>query len=154
MTGAISLEQARIFAITSAAVFIGACACINLACLILSLPALLFSAVYSWLKPFTPWRHFWLGATLGLAPSGGWLAQNPSSLGLPAILLFFAVTCRVGAFDVHYAFQDLEFDCKSGLFSLPATFGSTAAMALAGFSRALTVVFLFLTGLAANLAWP
>lgn len=154
VTGAISMRQANLFSITSAAVFIGACACLNLTCLVLSVPALLFSAAYSWLKRFTPWCHFWLGATLGLAPIGGWLAVQPASLGLSAILLFFAVTFWVGAFDVYYAFQDLEFDCKNGLFSIPATLGPATAMVLAGFTHALTVVFLVLAGLAANLGWP
>lgn len=154
VTGAISLKQAWLFSGAAAVIFIAACACINLVCLILSVPALLFSAAYSWLKRFTPWCHFWLGATLGLAPLGGWLSVNPESLGLPAILLFFAVTFWVGAFDIYYAFQDLEFDCKSGLFSVPATFGSITAMTLAGFSHTLTVIFLFLTGVAGHLGWP
>lgn len=154
VTGTISIRQANFFSAITAIVFIGACACINLTCLVLSVPALIFAATYSWLKRLTPWCHFWLGATLGLAPVAGWLAIIPNSLGLPAIMLFLAVTFWVGAFDVYYAFQDLEFDCKTGLYSIPATLGAPTAMALAGFSHTLTVIFLLLTGLSAQLGWP
>lgn len=154
VTGAISKKQANIFALATALIFVGACACINLVCLVLSVPALLFAAAYSWLKRFTPWCHFWLGAALGLAPLAGWLSVEPQYLGLPAIMLFLTVTFWVGAFDIYYAFQDLEIDVKAGLFSVPAAFGPATAMMLAGFSHALTVIFLILTGLSAQLGWP
>lgn len=154
VTGAISLGQAKIFCWLAALIFIAACACLNMICFCLSVPALLFAAAYSLIKRFSPFSHFWLGATLGLAPLAGWLAVDPSSLGIAAIMLFFAVTFWVGAFDVYYAFQDLEFDSKSGLHSLPADFGGGAALALAGFSHAMTVIFLVLTGITARLGWP
>lgn len=154
VTGAISVAQARIFCGLAAAIFIAACACLNLICLALSLPALLFAAAYSWLKRFSPLCHFWLGATLGLAPLAGWLAIQPHALGIAAIMLFFAVTFWVGAFDVYYAFQDLEFDRTAGLHSLPADFGGATALALAAFSHVMTVIFLLLTGLTAGLGWP
>ena len=154
VTGAISVAQARIFCGLAAAIFIAACACLNLICLALALPALLFAATYSLLKRFSPLCHFWLGATLGLAPLAGWLAIQPHSLGIAAIMLFFAVTFWVGAFDVYYAFQDLEFDRAAGLHSLPADFGGSTALALAAFSHVMTVIFLVLTGLTASLGWP
>lgn len=154
VTGAISVAQARIFCGLAAAIFIAACACLNLICLALSLPALLFAAAYSWLKRFSPLCHFWLGATLGLAPLAGWLVIQPHALGIAAIMLFFAVTFWVGAFDVYYAFQDLEFDRTAGLHSLPADFGGATALALAVFSHVMTVIFLLLTGLTAGLGWP
>lgn len=154
ITGAISMQQAIIFCVVSAIIFIGACACLNLTCLILAIPALAFSGAYSYLKRFTPYCHFWLGATLGLAPLAGWLAVIPQSLGLPAIMLCLAVTFWVGAFDVYYAFQDLDFDCEQNLFSLPASKGPQTALAIAAFSHALTVIFLLLTGIAAHLGWP
>lgn len=154
VTGAISIRQAWIFCAIMSVIFIGACAFLNLVCLALAVPALAFSAAYSYMKRIMPWCHYWLGATLGLAPLAGYLAVSPLSLGISAIMLFFAVTFWVGAFDVYYAFQDMEIDQKSGLHSLPADMGADTAMALAAFSHLMTVIFLFLTGFAALLGWP
>lgn len=153
-TGAISVGQARLFCIITAIIFIICCYFLNKVCLALAIPALLFAAFYSLLKRVTPYCHFWLGATLGLAPLAGWLAIAPQSTGFAQIMLFFAVTFWVGAFDVYYAFQDLDFDKKTGLHSLPVDLGSDTAMALAAFAHIMTVIFLLLTGLAANLSWP
>lgn len=152
--GQIKLWHAWFFCIFMALVFIGACAFINSLCLMLSIPALLFAAIYSFLKRISSLCHFWLGATLGLAPLAGWLSVQPQYLGLAPLMLFFAVTFWVGAFDVYYSFQDLEFDRNYNLHSLPADFGEDTAMALAGFSHAMTIIFLLLTGLEAKLGWP
>lgn len=154
VTGAISMGQAWLFALLMAAIFIVTCFLLNSVCFALAVPALLFAAAYSYLKRITPICHFWLGATLGLAPLAGWLAVNPQTLGLAAIMLCLAVTFWVGAFDIYYAFQDLDWDLLGGLHSIPADFGPDTAMALAAFAHIMTFIFLLLTGLAANLAWP
>ena len=154
VTGVISAKQTWAFCALMALIFIACCAALNTVCLWLSVPALLFAAAYSLLKRFTPFCHFWLGATLGLAPLAGWLSVNPDSLGLPAALLFFAVTFWVAAFDIYYAFQDLEFDQAFELHSVPADYGPDAALLLAAFSHSMTAIFLLLTGYAAGLAWP
>lgn len=154
VTGAISMKAATAFCAIMALIFIAACAGINSLCLWLSVPALLFAAAYSLLKRATPLCHYWLGATLGLAPLAGWIAVNPASLNLAPLLLFFAVTFWVAAFDIYYAFQDIDVDRSQGLHSIPACLGAETALALAGFSHALTVIFLLLTGIAAKLGWP
>ncbi|MEG6502039.1 MULTISPECIES: 4-hydroxybenzoate octaprenyltransferase [unclassified Desulfovibrio] len=154
VTGAISTRQTWAFCGLMAVIFIAACACLNQVCLWLSIPALVFSAIYSVLKRFTPLCHFWLGATLGLAPLAGWLSVDPGSLGMAPVLLFFAVTFWVAAFDIYYAFQDVDFDEAFGLHSIPATFGAETALVLAAFSHAMTSIFLLLTGFAAGLSWP
>ena len=48
----------------------------------------------------------------------------------------------------------MDCDRAQGLHSIPATYGPETALALAGFSHALTVIFLTLTGVAARLGWP
>lgn len=152
--GRIKLWQAWLFCICMAFLFIASCFFLNSLCLTLSAPALLFAAIYSFLKRVSSLCHFWLGATLGLAPIAGWLAVQPQYLGLAPLMLFFAVTFWVGAFDIYYSFQDLEFDRSFRLHSIPADLGEDTAMALAGFSHAMTVIFLLLTGLEARLGWP
>lgn len=154
VTGKITIRGAIIFTAVMAIVFIASCAALNLLCLCLAVPALLYCAAYSYLKRFTWICHFWLGSTLGLAPLAGFLAINPAAPPVSVLLLFFAVTFWVGAFDIYYSFQDVDYDKKTGLHSVPADFGSATALAIAGFSHTMTVIYLFLTGYAANLGWP
>ena len=152
VTGAISYNQTWLFCAFMALIFILSCYYINSICFYLSIPALLFSATYSLLKRITPLCHFWLGATLGLAPIAGWLSIEPNYLGMSPLLLFFAITFWVGAFDIYYAFQDMDYDKQAKLNSIPANYGSQSALLLAAFSHILTIIFLFLTGYASNLS--
>ena len=154
VTGVISQKQTWAFCALMAIIFIAACGALNTVCLWLAVPALLFAAIYSLLKRFTALCHFWLGATLGLAPLAGWLSVNPASLGLAPVLLFWAVTFWVAAFDIYYAFQDMDFDVAFELHSVPASLGADTALTLAAFSHAMTSIFLLLAGYAANLSWP
>ena len=154
VTGVISKGQTWAFCALMAGIFIASCAALNTVCLWLSVPALLFAAIYSMLKRFTALCHVWLGATLGLAPLAGWLSVNPASLGLAPVLLFWAVTFWVAAFDIYYAFQDMDFDVAFELHSVPASFGPDTALTLAAFSHAMTSIFLLLAGFAAGLSWP
>lgn len=154
VTGDISVAQTWAFCGATALIFIIACACLNSLCFWLAVPALLFAAAYSLLKRFTALCHFWLGATLGLAPLAGWISVNPAGMDLSPVLLFLAVTFWVGAFDIYYAFQDLDFDLAFDLRSVPSVYGPDTALALAAFSHVMTAIFLLLTGLAAHLSWP
>jgi 4-hydroxybenzoate polyprenyltransferase len=130
-----------------------ACAGLNLACFLLSFPALALCAFYSYTKRFTWLCHFVLGLVLGLAPLAGWLAVRPS-LALPAFLFLLGVTFWVAGFDILYACQDTAFDRARGLHSLPADFGVPAALALSAFCHVNTGIFFLLAGWAAWLAWP
>lgn len=151
VTGDISPAQTWAFCAFMAAVFILACAGMNSLCLILSVPALLFSAAYSLLKRFTWICHFWLGATLGLAPLAGWISVT-ESVSLTPLLLFCAVTFWVAAFDIFYSCQDVDFDREHGLHSVPADFGIPSALIIAAFSHVVTTLFFGLMGFSAQLS--
>ncbi len=94
------------------------------------------SIVYPYLKRFTPVSHFVLGLNLGYAPVGGWLAVTGAfniPFGAPELamlLLLFAVTLWVAGFDMIYSLQDLDFDKKNGLYSVPTVFGVKKALGL------------------------
>ncbi len=105
--------------------------------LVLGLPVLLFLLAYSLTKRFTAAAHFWLGAALMLSPICTWIAlrgellmQTPLDL-LPAVWLGAAVCLWVAGFDMIYACQDVEFDVKAKLRSIPATLGVQGALRLA-----------------------
>jgi 4-hydroxybenzoate polyprenyltransferase len=54
-------------------------------------------------------------------------------------------------FDIIYSLQDVEFDRKTGLRSLPQTFGVAGALGISRALHALMVVALFLFGYTAGL---
>lgn len=151
VTGDISPAQTWAFCAFMAAVFVGACAALNPLCLLLAVPALLFSACYSFLKRFTWLCHFWLGATLGLAPLAGWISVT-ESLSMTPLLLFCAVMFWVAAFDIFYSCQDVDFDRQQGLHSVPADFGIPGALVIAAFSHVMTTIFFGLMGFSAHLS--
>ncbi len=156
VSGEVSVRQTKIFCILMALGFIGSSAALNTLCLWLSLPTLIFAAAYSYTKRFTWLCHFWLGATLGLAPLAGWISIKPelsAAVLMTPILFFFAVLFWVAGFDIFYSCQDVDFDQEYKLHSIPASFGLEKALALAAFSHAMTVIFLLIAGFYAQLSW-
>jgi 4-hydroxybenzoate polyprenyltransferase len=99
--------------------------------LYLSVPVLLFICAYSFTKRFTALSHFWLGASLMLAPVAAWIAIRGLHDLLPPTVLGLAVLCWVAGFDILYACQDVEFDRKARLRSVPSWLGVRAALRVA-----------------------
>ena len=85
------------------------------------IPVFMF-VVYPYLKRVTWLCHLWLGASLGLAPVGAWVAVTG---GLPwqAWALGGAVCFWVAGFDLFYALFDREHDLAVGLHSWATRFG-------------------------------
>jgi 4-hydroxybenzoate polyprenyltransferase len=99
--------------------------------LLLSVPVLLFVCAYSLTKRFTALSHFWLGASLLLAPVAAWIAiRGMVELTVP-LVLGGAVLFWVAGFDVLYACQDVDFDRKAHLHSIPAVLGVRASLRVA-----------------------
>jgi 4-hydroxybenzoate polyprenyltransferase len=99
--------------------------------LYLSAPVLLFVGAYSYTKRFTALAHFWLGASLMLAPVAAWIAIRGLTDLLVPVLLGGAVLFWVAGFDIFYACQDIDFDRKTQLRSVPAAIGVPAALRVA-----------------------
>lgn len=95
-----------------------------------SLPVLAWLFGYSLAKRWTDLSHFWLGASLMLAPLGAWVAIRGQIEPAPAVLAV-AVLLWVAGFDIIYACQDYEFDRRAGLRSLPVRLGIGRALAVA-----------------------
>ena len=111
----------------------------------LSGPVLLFILGYSLAKRFTSLAHFWLGAALMLAPIAAWIAiRGIVDMTVP-LLLGGAVAFWVAGFDILYACQDVDFDRKAGLHSVPARFGVAGSLRIAAMCHA--VMFGLLVGL-------
>lgn len=119
--------------------------------LLLSAPVLALLCGYSYAKRFTRWSHLLLGAAIAFAPVAAWIAIAPQTLGWPALLLMAAVALWIGGFDIIYACQDVDFDRRAGLHSLPARIGIAPALWVARGFHVLTVLALGAVGVAAGL---
>lgn len=153
VTGEITAFRAWSFCGVMALGFVFACARLNTLCLVLS-PLVLFTAgFYSFTKRFTWLCHFVLGLMLSMAPMAGYLAIT-GEFALPPMLLSAAVIFWVAGFDILYSCQDVDFDTKYKLHSVPAHFGIPTALILAGACHVNMVIFLFLAGYGFGFAWP
>jgi 4-hydroxybenzoate polyprenyltransferase len=100
----------------------------------LAVPVLVFVCAYSYTKRFTALAHFWLGASLLLAPVAAWIAiRGIGPLGemVTPLVLGGAVLFWVAGFDILYACQDVDFDRKAKLHSIPAALGVPASLRVA-----------------------
>ena len=111
-----------LFTLASASVFVLAAYQLNPLCFILSFPVLLILLLYSYTKRFTRLSHLYLGLCLGLAPLGAWIGVR-GEIDWPPLLLGLAVLLWTAGFDIIYACQDVDFDRRQALFSIPEGYG-------------------------------
>jgi 4-hydroxybenzoate polyprenyltransferase len=152
-TGALSMGFAWAFTFASAAVLVIAAWQLNRLALELSPVALAILFLYSYTKRFTIWSHVVLGFCLGMSPAAAWIAVA-GALDLRMLILCAAVTLWVGGFDVLYACQDLDFDRRAGLYSVPKRFGIARALLIARGMHAIMVVLLVWLAASFRLPWP
>ncbi len=148
--GILNLAEVWLFTIVAAGLFVFAAWRINTLALILSPVALLVILGYSFTKRFTNLSHLVLGLALGIAPTGAWIAVR-GRLDLTPIILSAAVMFWTAGFDIIYALQDLEFDSKMGLFSIPKTLGPAKGLLVARLFHGITVALILAYGLVLGL---
>lgn len=102
--------------------------------------------IYPFTKRFTSLCHLFLGATIGLAPVGAWVAMT-GRLPWQPWLLFGVVTLWIGGFDIIYACLDVDFDLREGLHSLPASLGISRSLWVTRVMHLLAVVLLIAAGI-------
>lgn len=127
--GIIRANDALLFTLVNASLFVFACWFINPLCFYLSFVALFVILFYSFTKRFTALCHIVLGLGLSLAPIGAYLAVTARFDVLP-VLFSATVLCWVSGFDIIYALQDEEFDRGHQLHSIPAALGKSIALML------------------------
>ena len=147
--GVLSVGSVVAFTLLSSLAFVGGTLLFlpqNRLPLYCSVPVLLFLFAYSFTKRFTMLSHFWLGTALMLAPLAAWVAIRGEVAWAP-LVLGAAVMLWVAGFDIIYACQDVDFDKKNRLHSVPARLGVAGALRLAAVCHLGTVAGLFI------LAW-
>lgn len=126
-SGVISARNVLFFVVINCLIFIGTAYFINKLCFYLSPVALFIILAYSYTKRFSWLCHVFLGLGLALAPIGAYMAVTESFHILP-LLYSVSVICWVAGFDIIYALQDIEFDKKESLKSIPSQFGISKAL--------------------------
>jgi 4-hydroxybenzoate polyprenyltransferase len=144
--GLMKKKEVIIFALVCFLTMILAAAMLNPLCLILSPIALFLMIIYSYTKRFTCLCHLVLGVTSAAAPVGAWIAVTGTISWLP-LFMGAANTLWVAGFDIIYGAQDYDFDTKSGIHSIPATFGVKNALHIAAFFHAVTIILLLIVGI-------
>lgn len=109
--------------------------------------------IYPYTKRFTPLCHYWLGACLGLAPVGGWVAVGGSLADPAPWIVGGAVMLWTAGFDIIYATQDVAYDRRDGVHSMPADFGIASALTQTRVVHAATVVLLAVAGSLLGAGW-
>jgi 4-hydroxybenzoate polyprenyltransferase len=144
--GKMKLAEAWALLVASGAAYVAACAALGPWYLRVSIVPLAVFTAYPYLKRFTPFCHFGVGAALALAPLAGFAAAHPdlanagAALGLGTFALVW-----VSGFDVIYATLDEDFDRAQGVHSMVAWLGRTRALNV---SRALHFLAAFALGAA------
>lgn len=137
--GLLSSKEVLLFIVIALGLLFIATSQLNTLCMELLPIAVFFLVIYSYTKRFTWACHLILGLTIALAPLGGWVAVT-GKIDLVSLVFYFTVAFWTAGFDIIYACQDIEFDRKEGLYSIPSRFGIPKALFLAKFFHFLTAV--------------
>jgi 4-hydroxybenzoate polyprenyltransferase len=136
---AMSTTEATVFVVISSTVFVYGASRLGTLCLLLSPVALAIVFWYSLAKRYTSYTQLFLGLAMAVAPVGGWVAAGGRA-GWEPWLLGLAIGLWVGGFDILYACQDVDFDRRHGLRSIPTRYGVGGAIVLSRLMHVGTVV--------------
>jgi len=149
-SGKVSLRAAWLLVLVSFSALLLAAGMLNPLCLALAPLVVAMFVLYPFCKRFTYLSHVVLGACLGAAPVGAWIALR-GDVRWPVVVLGFAVLLWVAGFDILYALQDESHDRQAGLHSLPVRLGARRALQLARLLHALMVLLLLIVAFGGGL---
>ena len=115
--------------------------------------AVFFLSLYPYTKRFTWLCHYWLGATIGAAAAGGWIAVT-GAFAPAAVALWLGVGLWIAGFDIIYAVLDYDFDRAHGVYSVPAVFGVDRALVASASTHVLAWLALALVLPFTPMGWP
>ncbi|KAA9001039.1 4-hydroxybenzoate octaprenyltransferase [Paenibacillus spiritus] len=137
-------KEVALFIAVNYLILIIAAGMLNPLCLVLSPVAILLVTVYSYTKRFTYLSHLYLGFVIASAPIGAWFAVTGRFAFTPFVI-GTVVMLWIAGFDIIYGTQDIDFDRKHGLFSIPSYFGLKNALRIAqGLHLVMVLLLLFL----------
>jgi 4-hydroxybenzoate polyprenyltransferase len=140
--GLVTPAQVLAFIVVSSGLLVLAAYMLNPLSFTLAPVALAIVFFYSYTKRFTFLSHAFLGLAISGAPMGAWIAVT-GRFEFPALVLGVAVLFWLVGFDILYALQDLEFDRKAGLHSVPQRFGVRTSLLISRTAHLVTMLCLF-----------
>ncbi|HEX5215862.1 MAG TPA: 4-hydroxybenzoate octaprenyltransferase [Vicinamibacterales bacterium] len=143
--GAMSVAEARAFVAVSSILFVACTIPLGTVCFVLSPLALAIVFWYSLAKRHTAYTQAFLGLAMAVAPVGGWIAAGGPLRAEPWVL-GLAIGTWVAGFDILYACQDLEFDRREGLLSIPVRYGISSSVRISRVLHAVTLLALAIVG--------
>lgn len=138
--GRLDASSIFIFTVVNAVVFVAVAYMINDLAFYLSIPMLFVLGSYSYFKRFSSMAHIILGLSLGLAPIAGSIAVE-AAIPQWTVLLSLGVMFWVAGFDLLYSLQDIDFDVKHGLHSIPSKYGAEATLLISTIFHLVTIIF-------------
>ena len=148
--GRVSRRGAATLVAVSSLAFVMVTIPLGTLCFALSPVALGIVFWYSLAKRYTTYTQLFLGLALAVAPVGGWLAAGGREGWAPWVLAL-ATASWVAGFDILYACEDLEFDRRRGLRSIPAHYGVARSLWISRGLHVLTVGSLAALGVVVSL---
>lgn len=145
-------KEVVLFVVVNYAIFIFAAAMLNTLCFILSPVAIILISSYSYAKRFTWLSHLYLGFVIASAPVGAWFAVTGEFAFTPFVIGTI-VMLWIAGFDIVYATQDIEFDRKNGLWSIPSIFGLEDSLFIARSLHLIMVLLLLVLGWMRSADW-
>ncbi len=150
--GLLKTREVAIFVVVFLGLFLWATFELSRFALTLFPIALVLLIAYSYTKRFTWLCHVVLGATIALAPLGGWAAVT-DSFSWSSLVFYIAIAFWTAGFDVIYACDDIEFDRREGIYSIPSRFGLHKALKIAQGFHAVTALGLIALAFITPLGW-
>ncbi|MCM3784017.1 putative 4-hydroxybenzoate polyprenyltransferase [Neobacillus mesonae] len=150
--GLLKISEVVIFVIISFVLLFWAASQLNPLSVKLLPIAVFLLVIYSYTKRFTWLCHVVLGFTIALAPLGGWVAVT-GEVNLTAIILYLSAALWTAGFDIIYACQDIDFDQKEGVYSIPSRFGIHGALQIAKYFHLLTAIGFIALIFMTDLSW-
>jgi 4-hydroxybenzoate polyprenyltransferase len=136
--GVIKTSEAFTFTLVAFGFLVLAAYMLNPLCFKLSPLVLLVLFTYSYTKRFTWLCHIVLGIALSLAPLGAWIAVR-GTFEYDILPLSLAIMFWVAGFDTLYGLQDMDFDRKHNIYSIPSIFGIKTSLWIARIFHLITI---------------
>ena len=144
-SGKMTVLEAWLLGAAALGVFLASAWLLSDFCLKLSWIPLLGFTAYPYFKRITKWTHVGLGLVWAMIPIAGFFAVKPSVDGIvPTLVLALFSVFWLAGFDIIYATMDEDFDRESGVYSLPAKWGSRRALSMAGLFHFLAFLVLLI----------
>jgi len=134
-----------ITACLSSFLLIGASFMLNRLCFYLSFPAVVMLFTYSYFKRFSASSHFYLGLVEAAAPIGGYIAVTGEFTRVPFVLGCI-IMAWIAGLDIVYAIQDMEFDVKENLHSMPVRYGKKGALVISTACYLVSIIAMIYAG--------